>query len=961
MIKAIYITFANQIFVTHSNTILLLTMRILLIIALFFSIASTCFAQIPQMTESQARQELKDRNLDQEELRKRLLERGFDIDNLDPTNLEQLNEFEGALRDVVAEMEAEAMDKENSVVGSNGRNKKQPTSEKEKAEKEKAEKERAEDLKEVAKNSSEDIQDAVEDGATIDEAIAEELIDAQEDILPEAEVFGQHIFREKSIKLFRKSNDVKPPKTYILGVGDEVGVSIFGYSQESLTFEINDEGYILPPSMSPIYLKGLSFGESKKVLKNAFGQHYRFEDNEFQVTLNFSRTISVNIVGEVFNYGSFTIPAINNAFNALVAAGGPSDIGSVRNIQLIRSGSAPVKIDIYEYLMNPKDQPELYLMENDYIHVPVAERIVSISGLVNRPFKYELKNSEGLLKLVEYAGGFSKDALLRKVQVKRFSNDEQLIFDVDYRELVDSNSDFPLFNGDEISIERIPKPYDNYVELEGAVELEGRYALKNKMRVSDLLARTKLIREARNDVAFLRRINEDLSVKYIRVNLNTVIADNASPENIILQTRDKLIVFEQSNFVDKTSFIVNGAVRHPNKFEYDINQNIKIEEAIIMTGGLTQDAADVAYIYRKDPQRENSVEYVRVNIREAISNPNSIDNRWLEANDSLVVFSKDYFRDNTSVRVLGAVRYPGFYPYDVSLKLKDILTLSGGLQIVASKSKIDVYRLEFKGDQETRTIAATLEVDDDFNVTRGADANFQLKPFDNIVVRNAPEFEMQKLVRISGEVKYPGEYALLDDNETVTSLIKRAGGLTSEAFAEGATLNRSYNDMGYVIMELDEAMKNNQSRFNYIMKSEDVIEIPKKKDLVSIIGETQVSEFYPDKIVETGRINVAFDKGKNARHYVDKYSGISKNGRKRLISVEHANGQVERTKNYIFFRKYPEVKKGSTIMIGNAIVENNKDKNQKDKKKIDWGDVFSNSIAQATSILSLILLIQRVN
>ena len=932
-------------------------MRILLIIALFFSISTICFAQIPPFSESDARQELKNRNLDQEELRKRLLERGFDIDNLDPTNFEQLNEFEGALRDVVAEMEAEAMDNENTV-NSNRPNNTNPKKDKEQ---EKADKKIAEDLKEVAKNSSEDIQKAVEDGATIDEAIAEELIDAQEEKLPPAEVFGQHIFREKSIKLFRKSNDVKPPKTYVLGVGDEVGVSIFGYSQESLTFEINDEGYILPPDMSPIYLKGLSFGESKKVLQSAFGQHYRFEDNEFQVTLNFSRTISVNIVGEVFNYGSFTIPAINNAFNALVAAGGPSNIGSVRNIQLIRSGSAPIKIDIYEYLMNPTDQPELYLMENDYIHVPPSERIVSISGMVNRPFKYELKNTEGLVKLVEYAAGFSKDALLSKVQIKRYVNDEELILDVNYRELAESNSDYPLLNGDEIMIARIPKPYENYVELEGAVELEGRYALKERMKISDLLSKTKLLRESRNDVAFLRRINEDLSVQYIRVNLNEIINNNSSTGNINLQTKDKLIVFEQSSFVDKTSIVVGGAVRHPNKFEYDINQNIKIEDAIIMTGGLTQDAADVAYIYRKDPQRDNSVEYVRVNIKEAISNPNSIDNKWLEANDSLVVFSKDYFRDNTNVRVMGAVRYPGYYPYDVSLGLKDILTLAGGLQIVASKSKIDVYRLEFRGDQETRTIAATLEVDDFLNVTEGANGNFQLSPFDNVVVRQAPEFEMQKLVMITGEVKYPGEYALLHDNESVTSIIKRAGGLTSEAFAEGATLNRTYNNMGYVIMELDEAMKNKKSRFNYIMKPNDAIEIPKKKDLVSIIGETQVSEYYPNKIAETGRINVAFAKGKNARHYVDKYSGISKNGRKRLITVEHANGQVERTKNYFLFRKYPEVKKGSTIMIGNAIVENDKNKDEDKKKKIDWGDVFSNSIAQATSILSLILLIQRVN
>lgn len=930
-------------------------MRILFSLILMLFVSTVAFAQIPPVSEAQVQQEMENRDMDEddaEEVRLRLLARGFDIDNLDTNNL---FEFETALKEVLAEIEEEKKEeRDKEKIGE------EETAPKE-TKKSKKEEDIADDLREVAKNSSEDIQDAVEDGSSIEEAVSEELLEAQEDVLPPAEVYGQHIFREKSIKLYRKSNDIKPPLTYVLGVGDEIAVSIYGFSQESLTFEVNEEGFILPPDMAPIYLKGFSYGEAKELLRKRFSKHYRFENNEFKMTLNFSRTISVNIVGEVFNYGSFTLPAINNAFNALVAAGGPSDIGSVRNIQLIRAGESPVNIDIYEYLLHPKAQSELYLMENDYIHVPVAEKIVEINGLINRPFKYELNGSEGLKDLVAFAGGFKEDAYLSNIQIKRYVNDEELILDVNYRNLESGGGNYSLLNGDEVIVNKIPKPYDNFIEIDGAVDMEGKYALRDKMKISDLLAKTKLERESRSDVAYLRRINEDLSVKYYRLDLNEIMRNTNSPQNIELKPKDKLMVFEKSKFVDKTKFTVNGAVRQPNKFEYDINQNIKVEDAIIMTGGLTPDASDIAYIYRKDPTRENSLEYVRINIREVIDNPSSSQNKWLQANDSLVIFSRDYYREKTSVEVLGAIRNPGNYPYDLSLGLKDVLTLAGGISIIASRTRIDVYRIEFQGDKETRTVAATFEVDENLNVLNGDNDNFQLKPFDKIVIRLAPEFELQKIVRIDGEVKYPGEYALLNDNETITSVIKRAGGLTTEAFASGAILYRVENNMGFVIMELEEAMKNKNSSFNYILKHEDVIEIPKKQDLVSIIGETQVSEYYPDKIAETGRINVAFNKGKKAKYYVDKYAGVGKNGLKRLITVEHANGQVERTRNYLLFRKYPPVYKGSTILIGNAIVEKQKDKDGKEKKKIDWGKVFSDSIGQATAILSLILLVQRVN
>ena len=165
----------------------------------------------------------------------------------------------------------------------------------------------------------------------IEETIAEEIVEEKNELAP-SPIFGQHIFRNKSIKLYRQSQDVKPPDSYVLGTGDIIAISIWGASQTADIFEINKSGFISPSAMPRIYLKGISLGKAKELLFQRYSQFYRFRKEEFEVSVNYSRTITVNIVGEVINFGSFTIPATNTAFNALVASGGPSDIGSVREI-----------------------------------------------------------------------------------------------------------------------------------------------------------------------------------------------------------------------------------------------------------------------------------------------------------------------------------------------------------------------------------------------------------------------------------------------------------------------------------------------------------------------------------------------------------------------------------------------------------------------------------------------------
>ena len=917
---------------------------------LFFSVSLK--GQFPPVTQSQAetqaRAELEKRGLEEDVVRKKLLERGIDIDNIDATNPQEVMRFQKAFDEVQREIELER--KETAL---------NKTKEKTVDEiiQRKTKKEIPEDLKEVTSKAAEDITKAVKDGATIEEAIAEEIIDAQKDDLPPAEIFGQHIFRNRSIRPVER--DVPPSDSYILGAGDKIAISLWGRSELDVSFEISKNGYIKPEEMSRINLKGISLGKAKELLRSRFSNYYRFRKDQFEVAVTYPRTITVHLVGEVMNSGSYPMSALNTVFNALAAADGPTDIGSVRNIKLMRAGSAPKEIDIYEYLLNPKDNKDYYLQDNDVIHVDVAEKVVAIQGSIRRPFKYELKANERMKDLVKYAGGLNANAFQGNLRVKRFEDDVEKIVDVNFREN-STGKNFQLRGGDEIIVGEIPKPYKNFVEIMGAIDLPGKYELESGMSIRDLINKGVLSEFAKTDVAFLIRTNTNNTISYSRINLDDVLKTGSI--ELPLQSKDKLVVYSKDRYIDKAEISVNGAVRVPSKYSYGQNENLKIEDLIILAGGLRKDAIGFGYIHRVlDPDNPNEKEYIRVNIQNAVTNPESPDNITLKPNDRLEVFSKLTFTDEISIKVKGAVRNPGEYRYDESLTLRDALTLSGGLKLTASKKKIDVYRMVLNEDDDkvSKTIVASVEVNEDMNLA--SENDFQLSPYDEIVVRSLPGFKFQRYATIEGEVKYPGPYALMNENERLSSFIKRAGGITNEAFTEGATLYREENGVGFVVLRLDDVLKNENDIHNFILKQGDVITIPEQKDLVTITGATRASELYPDDILRSGKFNVAFNPGKRAKWYVDEYAaGVGENGRRRLITVEHPNGRIERTKDFLVFKKHPKVRKGSVIKVGYK-PEKTKEEKEREKKDIDWGKVLADSVAQATAVLSLILLLERVN
>ena len=770
---------------------------------------------------------------------------------------------------------------------------------------------------------------------------------------------GQLLFTNLSNRTPSMTGREKVPDSYILGVGDQLNISIFGASQYDAQFEIGPSGFIQPSGMAKIFLKGVKFKDAQELIRNRFKNTFMFQKEQFLVSIISPRYINVNVLGEVDQNGVLSLSGVNTVIDALNAAGGPGEIGSLRTIKLIREQET-IEVDLYMIMDNPSLKFQYYLEDGDIIHVPIANKVIDFMGEVQRPMSYELKDNENLQQLLEFAGGLKASAYKKIIQVRRFTNGREILLDVPLEKLLNTQSDFKLQNGDRVMVKAISGQVDNFVSIAGAVTFPGDYSLSNTPNISTLLKKGELLKEAKKDIAFLIRKNEDGTNKLIQVNLKEIIDAPSGTADLFLQKGDRLKIYEQERFTDKLTISVTGAVREPVEYPFDPEASITISRAILLAGGLKSEADNFGYVIRTNPQNIKEREYIKVNIQSALNTPLGIDNIKLQPLDELKVLDKSSFSDVAKVRVTGAVRNPGEFLYDESLNLKDIITLSGGLSFGAALNRIDLFRISMNGNEATRTIVKTLEIDSTLQNTDGTGLEFELQPYDEIIVRKIPNFEFQKFVTLEGEVKYPGQYALLNDNETIFSLLKRSGGLTPEAFPEGANLIRKEENKGLIVTQINKILEDTTSKFNYIMKDGDLLTIPKKDNLVAIITEnTRAIDLYPDKFLQTDRINVAYDDRKKANWYIKEYAtGFGEHASKRKVTVEHANGKLKRTKRAFFIKFYPKVEPGSTISVGAKPSKSKKQK--KARKAVDWGEVLSNVFQSVTLGVTTILLVKQL-
>lgn len=399
---------------------------------------------------------------------------------------------------------------------------------------------------------------------------------------PKERVYGRNIFRNKQLS-FEPSMNIATPADYVLGPGDQLVVDIYGSSQQSTTHTISPEGTVTLEKAGPVNVAGLTVKQANARLKAAIGGYY--EESDLRVTVGQTRTIIVNVFGEVAVPGTYKLSAFATVFNALYLAGGTSEIGTLRDIRVLRNGKVISHIDVYDYLQHGNLTGNIMLKDNDVIMVDAYANIVTLQGKVKREMKYELKPNETLSDLLTLAGGFTGDAYQENVRVERRSADGLTVHTV----AKENYKNFLLADADVILVEDIIERYQNMVNIRGAVFRPGHYTLgKQVYSVRTLVNQAGgLLEQAFTSRAVLKRMQPDRTYSSLGIDLAGIMAGTAT--DIILNNEDLLIVGSQEQLYSEQEVEIMGEIFKPGRYPYA--SNMTIEDLITEAGGLRESAS----------------------------------------------------------------------------------------------------------------------------------------------------------------------------------------------------------------------------------------------------------------------------------------------------------------------------------------------------------------------------------
>lgn len=610
-------------------------------------------------------------------------------------------------------------------------------------------------------------------------------------------VYGREIFETKNLT-FEPSMNLATPPNYRLGPGDEVIIDIWGTNQATIRDKVSPDGYISINDIGLVYLNGMTVSEASDYLRKELNKIYAGIDSEdpssqIKVTLGNSRTIQVNVMGEVFQPGTYALSSFATVFHALYRAGGVSDIGSLRDIQVVRGGKKVATVDVYDFIMKGKVADDIRLQEGDVIIVPPYEALVSIEGNVKRPMKYEMKGNESVSTLLKYAGGFSGDAYTRSLRMIRQNGKEYQIYtidDIDY-------SVFQLKDGDVITAEAILDRFENKLEIKGAVYRPGIYQFGGALNtVRQLVEKADgLMGDAFTGRAVLHRERENLTREVIQVNINGIMKGTAP--DIPLQRNDVLYIPSIHDLEDLGSIIVYGEVARPGEFPFA--DNTTLEDIIIQAGGLKESASTVRVdISRriKDSKGTEAVSTIGEMYSFSLKDGFVIDGEpgfVLQPYDQVYVRRSPAYQEQVNVSISGEVLYEGSYALtEKSERLSDLIKKAGG---VTSFAYIKGARLSRRiNADERKRMETVLDMaksgKDSIDVNRldlgdvyyvGIDLErAMLKPGSSadIVLREGDVIEVPEYnntVRISGAVMYPNTVSF-EDGKTLKYYIEQAGG-----------------------------------------------------------------------------------------------------------------------------------------------------------------------------------------
>lgn len=646
-------------------------------------------------------------------------------------------------------------------------------------------------------------------------------------LLMEPRVFGHNIFNNELLT-FEPSNNIPTPSDYILGAGDYVFIDVWGASQNLIETEISPDGKIVVEGVGPLHLAGKSVQEANKYLADKLGKIYA--ESSVSLSVGTTRSIVVQVLGEVVTPGSYTLSALSTAFNALYAAGGISSIGTLRSINVYRKGKNIATIDVYDYILNGNTESNVYLQDDDVISVGAYESIVSINGKVKRPMGYELKENETLSSLLKYAGGFMGDAYNEKMRVVRKTDREYSLFTIGKKDM----DTFAMCDGDSVFVDSIIPRFSNMVEISGAVFYPGMYQFGEEINtVSKLIeAAGGLCEDAFLNRAVLIHRNPNKINESESVDLNGIV--NGTTADVMLRNNDELIIISSSEMKGELYIRVNGEVREPGKYEFA--ENLTVEDMILRAGGLTH-AASTA---RVDVSRQIYDPLALVDVEEKvetfsfeIKNGFIVDgeeNFVLQPFDEINVRRSPVYGGIANVEITGEVNFAGKYPVTSNnFKLSDLVKVAGGASNKAYLKGATLYRKATKEEiEQSKT----------------------LKKYSNILM-------YEDVLQASGNVNL----ALLDS----LMLMK----LSEEKFYKLA-------------IDLEKAVGKPGCEHDVMLRDGDILTIPEYTSTVKIRGEVN----YPTA--------VNWEKGKSLKDYLKHAGGFSTKAKRNGVYIIKMNGAVEK-------------------------------------------------------------------
>lgn len=642
----------------------------------------------------------------------------------------------------------------------------------------------------------------------------------------ESEVFGRNIFNNQMLT-FQPNMNMATPTNYRLGAGDEVIIDVWGASQETFTETVSPDGVVTIEGIGPCKIGGMSVGEATAYLRSRLGQFY--SGSSIQLSVGGTRSIQVQVMGEVNVPGTYTLSSLSSAFNALYAAGGINDIGTLRDIKVYREGRLISSIDVYDYLLNGNSRGDVRLNDNDIIVVGPYDALVNMRGKVKRPMFYEMKHDESLSTLLRYSGGFTGDAYKKSLRVIRKNGAEYSIHTVGEFDW----STFNVADGDSIFVDSVVARYSNMVEVRGAVFHEGMYQMDGNINtVRELVNAAEGLREdAFTARAVMHRQKEDLTLEVLAVNIQGVM-DGSVPD-IPLRKNDVLYIPSKLDLQGEQTLIINGEVNYPGTYVYA--DNTSLEDLVLQAGGLTDAASTVKVdVYRRieNPQAMVDDENLTKTFTFALKDGFVIDGEpgfVLQPYDQVVVRKSPSYSEQKNVYVSGSVNFAGTYAMtNKNYRLSDLVSAAGGL---SSLGYAKGARLERRMTEEER---------------------------------------QQQEVSLKAAQISLYEESLKSENKFD---IARADSVLSLRLDMGNSFP--------VAIDLEEALKNPKGEQDIVLREGDRLIVPQYSSTVKISGDVM----YP--------ISMNYKKGESLNYYIRRAGGYGDNARKSRVYAIYMNGAVE--------------------------------------------------------------------